>query len=124
MLKGEVPPDRVDRLAAEMARNDRAAIRLTLRRSFEYPYRHGTIAGRLCRSAVRAEVVFGEKDEVGMTPAERSALESCPTTRLHLVPDCGHMLINQKPEWVAKLITDVGQDELARRRISEALRED
>ena len=31
-----------------------------------------------------------------MTPAERSALESCPTTRLHLVPDCGHMLINQK----------------------------
>jgi hypothetical protein len=23
------------------------------------------------------------------------------------VPDCGHMLINQKPEWVAKLITDV-----------------
>ena len=42
-----------------------------------------------------------------MTPAERSALESCPTTRLHLVPDCGHMLINQKPEWVAKLITDV-----------------
>ena len=33
MLKGEVPPDRVDRLAAEMASNDRAAIRLTLRRS-------------------------------------------------------------------------------------------
>ena len=56
---------------------------------------------------MRAEVVFGEKDEVGMTPAERSALESRPTTRLHLVPDCGHMLINQKPEWVAKLITDV-----------------
>jgi len=26
MLKGEVPPDRVDRLAAEMASNDRAAI--------------------------------------------------------------------------------------------------
>ena len=52
MLKGEVPPDRVDRLAAEMASNDRAAIRLTLRRSFEYLYRHGRslagCAGRVC----------------------------------------------------------------------------
>jgi pimeloyl-ACP methyl ester carboxylesterase len=107
MLKGEVPPDHVDRLAAEMASNDRAAIRLTLRRSYEYVYKHGTIAGRLCQSGVRAEVVFGANDEVGMTPVERSALEACPTTRLHNVPDCGHMLITQKPEWVAKLIADV-----------------
>ena len=107
MLKGDVPPDRVDRLAAEMATNHRAAVRLTLRRSYEYLYRHGTIAGRLCRSSVPAEVVFGENDEVGMTPAERSALESCSTTRLNIVPDCGHMLINQKPEWVAELIVDV-----------------
>lgn len=107
MLNGEVPPASVDRLAAEMASNDRAAIRLNLRRSYQYLYKHGTVAGRLYRSGVRAEVVFGENDEVGMTPAERSALESCPTTRLHLVPDCGHMLINQKPEWVAKLIADV-----------------
>src|SRR5918911_5754149 len=29
MLKGDVPPERVDRLAAEMASNDRAAVRLT-----------------------------------------------------------------------------------------------
>jgi pimeloyl-ACP methyl ester carboxylesterase len=42
-----------------------------------------------------------------MTSAERSALESWSTTRLHFVPDCGHMLINQKPEWVAELIVDV-----------------
>ena len=47
-----------------------------------------------------------EDDEVGLTPAERSALESCPTTRLHFVPDCGHMLANQKPDWVAELIVD------------------
>ena len=60
--QGRGSPDRVDRLAAEMASNDRAAIRLTLRRSFEYLYRHGTIAGRLCRPGVRAEVVIGEKD--------------------------------------------------------------
>jgi pimeloyl-ACP methyl ester carboxylesterase len=33
-------------------------------------------------------------------------LESCPTTRLHFVPDCGHMLLNQKPEWAADLIAD------------------
>jgi pimeloyl-ACP methyl ester carboxylesterase len=107
MLQGEVPAESVDRLAAEMARNDRSDIRINLRRSYEYLYRHGTLAGRLCRSGVRAEVVFGADDEVGMTPAERSALESCPTTHLHFVPDCGHMLINQNPEWVAELIVDV-----------------
>ena len=104
MLKGQVPDDRVDRLAAEMASSDRSDIRTNLRRSYEHLYKHGTLAGRLCRSGAQAEVVFGEDDEVGMTPAERSALESCPTTRLHYVPDCGHMLPNQKPEWVAELI--------------------
>jgi pimeloyl-ACP methyl ester carboxylesterase len=39
-----------------------------------------------------------------MTAAERSTLEACPTTRLHLLPNCGHMLPNQKPDWVAELI--------------------
>lgn len=107
MLKGAVPADRVDRLAAEMASSKRSDIRTNLRRSYEYLYRHGTLAGRLCRSGARAEVVFGEDDEVGMTTAERSTLESCPTTRLNFVPDCGHMLINQNPEWVAQLIVNV-----------------
>jgi pimeloyl-ACP methyl ester carboxylesterase len=104
MLKGYVPDDSVDRLAAEMASSDRSDIRTNLRRSYEHLYKHGTLAGRLCRSGVQAEVVFGEDDDVGLTPAERSALEACPTTRLHFVADCGHMLPNQKPEWVAELI--------------------
>ena len=104
MLRGHVPDESVDRLAAEMASSNRSDIRINLRRSYEHLYRYGTLAGRLCRSGVRAEIVFGEDDEVGMTPAERSTLESCPTTRLHFVPDCGHMLPNQKPDWVAELI--------------------
>jgi pimeloyl-ACP methyl ester carboxylesterase len=106
MLAGGVPDDRIERLAAEMASNDRADIRTNLRRWYRYVYRHGTLAGRLCRSGVQAEVVFGEDDEVGLTPAERSVLESCPTTRLHFVSDCGHMLPNQKPKWVAELIIE------------------
>jgi len=106
LLEGGVPADRVAPLAAEMASSDRADIRTNLRRWYEYVNRYGTLAGRLCRSGVQAEVVFGEDDEVGLTAAERSALESCPTTRLHSVPDCGHMLMIQKPEWVAELIAD------------------
>jgi pimeloyl-ACP methyl ester carboxylesterase len=106
MLKGHVPDDSVDRLAAEMASSNRSDIRINLRRSYEHLYRYGTLAGRLCESGVQAEIVFGEKDEVGMTPAERSTLESCPTVRLHSVPDCGHMLPNESPEWVAELIVD------------------
>jgi pimeloyl-ACP methyl ester carboxylesterase len=104
MLRGHVPDDSVERLAAEMASSNRSDIRLNLRGSYAHLYKYGTLAGRLCRSGVQAEIVFGEDDEVGMTPAERSTLESCPTARLHFVPDCGHMLPNEKPEWVADLI--------------------
>ena len=64
----------------------------------------GRLAPRLCQSGVPAEIVFGEDDEVGLTPDERSTLDSCPTTRLHFVPDAGHMLLNQNLEWVAELI--------------------
>src|SRR5690349_15967065 len=60
MLAGWVPDDRLGRLAAEMASNDRSDIRINLRQSYRYLYRYGTLAGRLCRSGVRAEVVFGE----------------------------------------------------------------
>jgi pimeloyl-ACP methyl ester carboxylesterase len=104
MLRGAVPDDRVEALAAEMATNDRKDIRVHLRRYYDYLHRHGTLAPRLCKSGVQAEVVFGEHDEVGLTPGERSTLESCPTIRLHVAPDAGHMLINQQPDWIAELI--------------------
>ncbi|HKS78909.1 MAG TPA: alpha/beta hydrolase [Gaiellaceae bacterium] len=106
MLRGAVPDHRVEALAAEMATNDRVDIRIHLRRYYDYLHRYGTLAPRLCESGVQAEVVFGEHDEVGLTPAERSTLESCPTTRLHYAPDAGHMLINQQPDWIAELIVD------------------
>jgi pimeloyl-ACP methyl ester carboxylesterase len=106
MLAGGVPDDRIAPLAAEMATNNRADVRLHLRRYFAYLHRYGTLAGRLCESGAQAEVVFGEHDEVGLTSAERSTLESCPTTRLHFVADAGHMLLNQQPEAVAGLIVE------------------
>jgi pimeloyl-ACP methyl ester carboxylesterase len=81
-------------------------IRIHLRRYYQYLHRYGTLAPRLCQSGVQAEIVFGEHDEVGLTPAERSTLESCPTTRLHFAPDAGHMLLNQQPDWIAELIVD------------------
>jgi pimeloyl-ACP methyl ester carboxylesterase len=107
MLRGHVPDDSVERLAAEMASSNRSDIRMNLRRSYEHLYRYGTLAGRLCRSGVQAEIVFGEDDEVGLTPAERSTLESCPTTQLRCIPGAGHMLPNQKPEVVAGLVVDL-----------------
>ena len=102
----EVPTDRVAPLSAEMATNSRVDIRIHLRRYYQYLHRHGTLAPRLCEAAVRSEVVFGENDEVGLTPAERNTLESCSTTRLHFVPGAGHMLLNQKPDWIAELIVE------------------
>jgi pimeloyl-ACP methyl ester carboxylesterase len=106
MLAGGVPEERVAPLAAEMATNNRTDVRIHLRRYYQYLHRYGTLADRLCESGVQAEVVFGEHDEVGLTPAERNMLESCPTTRLHFAPDAGHMLLNQQPDWIAELIVE------------------
>jgi hypothetical protein len=66
---------------------------------------YGSRPGRLRQSGGQAEVIFGEDDEGARTPAERSALGSCPSTRLHLVPDCGHMLINVRSP-AGALLTD------------------
>ena len=73
----------------------------------EYLDRHGSVAGRLCDSGVRAHVVYGEdKGEVGITDEERSLIERCPTTPLETIPGAGHMTLIQRPERIAALIAE------------------
>ena len=51
-------------------------------------------------------VVCGEKDM--MTPPKYSKWlhENMPDTRLELIPDCGHMLMMEKPEELANLVVE------------------
>src|SRR5262245_51262878 len=69
-MKGSLPPHRRDVLIAELRRNDPRFLRRQTRVYLEYLDRHGSLARRLCDSGVRAWVVFGEHDDVGLTDDE------------------------------------------------------
>jgi len=70
----------------------------------EYLDRHGSLAPRLCDSGVRAWVVFGERDDVGLTDDERALLEACPSVTMAVVADAGHLTLNEQPTRVAEII--------------------
>jgi pimeloyl-ACP methyl ester carboxylesterase len=106
-MKSKFPPARREALVAEMKNNDPRVCRRMVRRYFEYLDRHGSLVSRLCGSGVKAWVVFGDRDEVGLTDEERRGLEACPTVTLLTTPDASHMIFTDQPGWTADLILDV-----------------
>ena len=104
-MKGSLPPERQDALIAELKNNDPRFLRRQTRRYLEYLDRHGSLVSRLCDSGVSTWVVFGERDDIGLTDDERRGLEECPHVSLITIPDAGHMTLNEKPDRVAELIT-------------------
>jgi len=105
-MKSSLPPHRRDVLIAELQKNDPRFLRKQTRVYLEYLDRHGSLARRLCDSGVRAWVVFGEKDEIGLTDSERDALESCPSVTVVTIADAGHFTLNEKPGEIADLLLD------------------
>jgi pimeloyl-ACP methyl ester carboxylesterase len=105
-MKSDLPPERFDALVAEFKKNDPRIIRRALGPYLAYLDRHGSLVPRLCDSGVRAWVVFGEDDDVGVTDDERSGLESCPHVTLIDIPDAGHMTLNQVPDRIAALVLE------------------
>jgi pimeloyl-ACP methyl ester carboxylesterase len=103
-MKSSLPPHRRDALIAELKKNDARFLRRQTRLYLEYLDRHGTLAPRLCDSGVRAWVVFGADDEIGLTDDERDVLEKCPAVTLVTIPDAGHFALNQKPGEIAKFV--------------------
>jgi pimeloyl-ACP methyl ester carboxylesterase len=104
VLRGGVPADRFDALAAELRKNDPRVIRRHIRLYLKYLDHHGSTAWRLCESGARAWVVYGEHDEVGITDTERTILDDCPTTSVRTVAGTGHFIPNMRPDVVASLI--------------------
>jgi pimeloyl-ACP methyl ester carboxylesterase len=112
MITKEVPADQAEALAHEIGLNRVTDMRLHLRHYVEFMREHGSRADALCATGVEATVVLGEKDVVGLTDAERAALEACPTTRLVWLPETGHMVANQEPALVAELLLEAVQSGL------------
>jgi pimeloyl-ACP methyl ester carboxylesterase len=106
-MKGSLPPERQDALVAELKKNDPRFLRRQTRRYLEYLDRHGSLVSRLCDSGVRAWVVFGERDDIGLTDDERRALEECPHTAIVTIPDAGHFTLNEEPGRIAELIVEM-----------------
>ena len=109
-MKGNFPPARRDEFVAEIKRNDPVVCRRMVRRYFEHLDRYGSLVQRLCDTGVKAWVIFGERDQVGLTDDERSALEACPSVTMVTVPDATHVVMLDQPARVAELILDVMRD--------------
>jgi len=105
-MSSSLPPHRRDVLIAELKKNDARFLRRQTRFYLEYLDRHGTLAPRLCDSGVRAWVVFGDHDDVGLADEERDVLEKCPAVTLVTISDAGHFTLNQKPGEIAKIVLD------------------
>ena len=105
-MKSSLPPDRRDALIAELQNNDPRFLRRSTRRYLEYLDGHGSLAPRLCDSGARAWVVFGERDDIGLTDDERQVLEECAQVTIVMISDAGHFTLNEKPGLIADLVLD------------------
>ena len=97
-MKNSLPPHRRDALIAELRKNDSRFLRRQTRGYLDYLDRHGSLAPRLCDSSMRAWVVFGDRDDVGLTDDERDILENCSTVTMVTIADAGHFTLNEKPD--------------------------
>ena len=88
----------------ELKKNDPRFLRAQTRSYLAYLDRHGSLAKRFCDAGVRAWVVFGEKDDIGITPDERELLTAAPNVTLVEIADTGHFALNQKPDQIAAIV--------------------
>jgi pimeloyl-ACP methyl ester carboxylesterase len=103
-FKSSLPPARREFLVNELKKNDPRFLRVHTRSYLAYLDRHGSLDRRFCDSGIRAWVVFGEKDDVGITSDERELLTAAPNVTLVEVADTGHFALNQKPDQIAAIV--------------------
>ena len=105
-MKSGLPPHRREGLIAELQRNDPRFLRRQTRVYLQYLDLHGSLARRLCDSGARAWVVFGERDEIGLTGDERDVLEQCSSVTVVTIAGAGHFTLNEKPGEIAEILLD------------------
>ena len=105
-MKSSLPPARRDVLIGDLKKNDPRFLRRQTHLYLSYLDRHGSLARRFCDSGIRAWVVFGERDDIGIADDERELLESTPHVTLVEISDAGHFTLNQKPGEIAALVLE------------------
>ena len=105
-MKSSLPPHRRDALVAELEKNDPRFLRRQTRRYLEYLDRHGRSPRACANPAFRRWVVFGERDDVGLTDEERSALAGVSERDDRRDPERGHFALNQEPGQIAELVLE------------------
>jgi pimeloyl-ACP methyl ester carboxylesterase len=100
------PAEQKQRLTAEVKRNRAKDIRRVATLNLDYFERYGSLAERLCNAGVKSWVLFGDRDQVGLTDEERRVLDSCPDVGLVTVPDATHMVLLDQPAAVAEAIRE------------------
>ena len=103
-MKSGLPPARREVLTNELKKNQPRFLRDQTHEYLAYLDRHGSLAKRFCDAATQAWVVYGERDDIGITPDERALLEAAPGIRLVEIADAGHFTLNQKPDEIAGLV--------------------
>jgi pimeloyl-ACP methyl ester carboxylesterase len=103
-MKSSLPPARADVLVNELKKNEPRFLRDQTHQYLDYLDRHGSLAKRFCDAAPQAWVVYGERDDIGITPDERAPLEAAPGIRIVEIADAGHFTLNQNPSEIADLV--------------------
>jgi pimeloyl-ACP methyl ester carboxylesterase len=103
-VKSSLPAARAEVLANELKRNEPRFLRDQTHQYLAYLDRHGSLAKRFCDAAPTAWVVYGEKDDVGITANERALLQAAPGITLIEIVGAGHFTLNQKPGEVVDLV--------------------
>ncbi len=107
-MRGRLPEARFDELIAEMKRNPRAANRAQVVGFFEHIAANGgELASRLATAAGPVWLARGDRDEIGLTDAERATLEAAPQVTLKTIPGAAHFSITDRPDAVARLVVEL-----------------
>jgi pimeloyl-ACP methyl ester carboxylesterase len=113
-MKSGLPPSSRDVLIGELKKNDPRFLRRQTHLYLSYLDRHGSLAQRFCDSGVRAWLVFGERDDIGIADDERELLALAPHVNLVEIADAGHFTLNQKPSEIAALVIDAVKSTIPR----------
>jgi pimeloyl-ACP methyl ester carboxylesterase len=103
-MKSSLPPERREFLTNELRNNDPRFLRAQTRMYLSYLDRHDSLAKRFCDAGSQAWVVYGERDDIGITPVEREVLAAAPLVTLVEIADTGHFALNQKPDEIAAIV--------------------
>jgi pimeloyl-ACP methyl ester carboxylesterase len=106
---GQLPPERLAELVAELQKNDAAFMRRGIHEYLRYLDGHGSVAPRLAAAATPAWVVHGETGDGGITDDERRTLQVHSWIRIVTIPGNSFFTPNEEPALVAALVVDALQ---------------